>query len=116
MALMGVETLVLGLMLVTAYQSVPEQTDDSPFITSIGHHVNPFGCAVSQDMLASGQVKYGDYLCIEGIGCKVVNDTTAPRHSRLVDIWVSSYAEEKALPPRMRKVVRIRGTNGKQTH
>ncbi len=106
---MLIETLVLGQLMVTAYRSVPEQTDDSPFITSIGHHTHPFGCAVSQDLLASGDVKYGDYLYIEGVGSCVVNDTTNERHAKLVDKWVSSYAEEKALKPSYRKVIRVRG-------
>jgi 3D (Asp-Asp-Asp) domain-containing protein len=106
---MLIETLVLGSMYVTAYRSVPEQTDDSPFITSIGHHTHPYGCAVSQDLLASGAVRYGDFLIIEGSGTCVVNDTTHERHSRLVDRWVSTYEEEKALKPSYRKVIRVRG-------
>jgi 3D (Asp-Asp-Asp) domain-containing protein len=106
---MLIETLVLGQMMVTAYRSVPQQTDSSPFHTSIGHHTHPYGCAVSQDMLASGEVKYGDFLSIEGVGTCVVNDTTAARHVRLVDKWVATYEEEKALKPSYRKVIRVRG-------
>lgn len=106
---MLIETLVLGQLMVTAYRSVPEQTDDSPFITSIGHRTHPFGCAVSQDLLASGKVKYGDFLHIEGVGSCVVNDTTHERHTNLVDKWVETYAQEKALKPAYRKVIRVRG-------
>lgn len=106
---MGIETIVLMGVMVTAYQSVPEQTDDSPFITSIGHRTHPFGCAVSQDFLASGEIKYGDYICIEGLKCCVVNDTTNARHTRLVDVWVPNLAGEKAIKPARRNVLRIRG-------
>ncbi len=107
---MVIETLVLGQLMVTAYRSVREQTDSTPFITSIGEHVSKFGCAASQDLLASGKVKYGDFLVIEGVGSCLVNDTTNSRHTRLIDKWVSTYEEEKALKPAYRKVTRIRGT------
>lgn len=106
---MLIETLVLGSMMVTAYRSVPEQTDASPFITSIGHHTHPYGCAASQDLLASGRVKYGDYLVIQGVGSCVVNDTTNARHTNLIDVWVESYEQEKALKPAFRQVTRVRG-------
>ena len=106
---MLIETLLLGPLMLTAYQSLPEQTDDSPFITSIGHRTHPYGIAVSQDLLKSGTVKYGDYLCVEDLGCYVVNDTMNLRHKNAADIWVANHAQEKAIPPKMRKVVRIRG-------
>jgi 3D (Asp-Asp-Asp) domain-containing protein len=109
---MVIETLVLGQLMLTAYRSVPQQTDDSPFITSIGHHTHPYGIAVSQDLLATGKVKYGDYLCVERLGCYVVNDTMNQRHTNSADIWVATYEQEKAIPPKLRKVVRIRGKNG----
>lgn len=106
---MGIETIVLTAVMVTAYQSVPEQTDDSPFITSIGHRTHPFGCAASQDMLANGKIKYGDYICIEGLKCCVVNDCLHERHTNHVDVWVASHAEEAAIKPAKRNVLRIRG-------
>jgi 3D (Asp-Asp-Asp) domain-containing protein len=109
---MVIETLVLGQLMLTAYRSVPQQTDDSPFITSIGHRTHPYGIAVSQDLLAAGKVKYGDYLCVERLGCYVVNDTMNQRHTNSADIWVATYEQEKAIPPKLRKVVRIRGKNG----
>jgi 3D (Asp-Asp-Asp) domain-containing protein len=105
---MGIETIVLTLF-VTAYRSVPEQTDDTPFITSIGEHVSKFGCAVSQDLLASGKVRYGDYICIEGLKCCLVNDTMALRNKNAVDVWVATKAEESAIKPGARQVLRIRG-------
>jgi 3D (Asp-Asp-Asp) domain-containing protein len=108
---MLLETLVLGMLQVTAYRSVPQQTDDSPFYTSIGHKTHPYGIAVSQDLLKSGKVKYGDYLCVDTQGCYVVNDTMNPRHINSVDIWVANYAAEKAIPPQRRQVVRVRGKN-----
>lgn len=43
--------LLLGQMTITSYRSIPKQTDSSPHYTSIGEHVHPHGCAVSQDLL-----------------------------------------------------------------
>jgi 3D (Asp-Asp-Asp) domain-containing protein len=105
---MGIETVVLVLY-VTAYRSVPDQTDDTPFITSIGEHVSKFGCAVSQDLLASGQVKYGDYLCIDGQKCCLVNDTMNIRNMNAADIWVATKEEERAVRPGRRHAMRVRG-------
>jgi len=86
-------------MQITSYRSVPEQTDDSPFYTSIGEHVHPHGVAVSRDLLKrwGGPLNYGDQLYIEGFGFKVVNDTMNARYKRSVDIWVGSYDEEKRI-------------------
>lgn len=108
---MLLETLVLGMLQVTAYRSVPAQTDASPFHTSIGHRTHPFGAAVSQDLLKSGKVKYGDYICVDTLGCYVANDTMNARHTNSVDIWVPTYSAEKAIPPQKRQVIRVRGKN-----
>lgn len=87
-------TNLLGQFQITAYRSVPEQTDSSPFHTSIGEHVCGDGIAVSQDLIASGRVKYGDWLYVEEIGFKRVNDVMNKRHINRLDIWVPSWLEE----------------------
>lgn len=107
--LMMIVTLV-GNMTVTSYRSVPEQTDDSPYITSIGQRTHPHGVAVSQDLLKNGALKYGDFIVVEGYGIKVVNDTMHPRHKNHVDIWVETYNQEKAVGVKKLKIYRIRGT------
>lgn len=87
--------VLLSTCTVTSYRSVPSQTDDSPYYTSIGEHVNPNGVAVSQDLLKSKKVHYGDVLYIEGVGFKHVNDCMAARHRNAVDVWVETYDQEK---------------------
>jgi len=87
--------LLLGNFTVTSYRSVKNQTDMSPYVTSIGEHVTKFGCAASQDLLKDGIVKYGDVVYIENIGFKIVNDTMHKRIKRQFDIWVGTLAEEK---------------------
>ena len=90
-------TLSLVLLTLTSYRSVPEQTDNSPFYTSIGHRVSQQGAAISTDLLASGTVCYGDVLLIPGIGARVANDVMNPRHKKHIDIWVATEAEEAAI-------------------
>lgn len=94
---------------VTAYRSVPNQTDSSPFHTSTSEHVSPYGVAVSQDLiclacrrlhrrckeLEGERLHYGDLLYIEEIGWKFVNDLMNERHKNSVDIWVKTREEEK---------------------
>lgn len=89
--------VVLSTVTLTSYRSVPNQTDSSPFITSIGHHVHAYGAAVSQDLLASGEICYGDVVLIPGHGLRVINDTMNKRHKRWIDLWVATYAEEKSV-------------------
>lgn len=81
----------------TSYRSVPEQTDSSPYYTSIGERVHPHGVAVSQDLLKrrGGPINYGDILYIEDIGFKVVNDCMNARHKNHIDVWVSTLKKEQ---------------------
>lgn len=88
-------SLFLGNLTITSYRSVPNQTDNSPYITSIGERVCKDGVAVSQDLLKSKRIKYGDWLYIEGVGLKRVNDTMNIRFKNHIDVWVGSYEEEK---------------------
>lgn len=105
---------------VTSYQSIPAQTDSTPFQTSTGQRVHPHGVAISRDLLCGAckklhkrcqhpeyedKVHYGDWLLIEGIGLKNVNDCLAPativsrtksyRIEKQLDVWVSSLEEEQ---------------------
>lgn len=100
-------TVFLGLMPVTSYQPVASQTDSSPTWTSIGDRTTKFGVAVSQDLLKSGRVRYGDVLYIEGVGMRVVNDCMNARHKNRIDILVFTYAEEKRMGTRTLRVWRL---------
>lgn len=92
---------------VTSYRSTPSQTDSTPLHTSIGHHVHPYGCAVSQDLLKD-KIAYGDVLFIPGFGLRVVNDTMNVRHKNSVDLWVATKAEEKAVGVRKLTIIVIK--------
>lgn len=108
MEIIKVAVVCLGLLKVTSYQPVAQQTDPSPTWTSIGDRTTKFGCAVSQDLLKSGAVKYGDILYIEGFGYRVVNDCMNERMKNSVDLLVFTYQEEKRVGVRFLKVYKIK--------
>ncbi len=85
------EIKVPSRVIVTAYSSTPEQTDDTPFITAAGTSVRegiiaanflPFGTKVKLPDL------YGDKVF-------VVEDRMHPRKVYQVDIWFPTYSEAK---------------------
>jgi len=97
---------------VTSYRSVPEQTDDSPFITAYGDHVFAGGCAMSRDVLGQS-VHYRDFIYVEVLDkpelsrfC-YVNDTMNKRIKHGVDFWVATKAEERAVNVRKGRVYRL---------
>ena len=105
--------VTLGTMTVTAYQPIPAQTKPECVnryhcTTSIDDGITMYGCAVSQDMLRSGIVKYGDVLSIPGVGLRVVNDTMNARHKRSVDVLVFSYEEERNVGIHQLPIKRVR--------
>lgn len=101
-------SVFLGNLAITGYRSVPEQTDGSPFITSIGERVCKDGVAVSQDLLKNKTVKYGDWLYIQGVGLKRVNDTMHERHKNHIDVWLPTLEAEKKFHQRFKgKRVRV---------
>lgn len=100
--------ILIGTLNVTSYRSVPEQTDSSPYITSIGDRVGTHGVAVSQDLLKNGTVKYGDWLYLDGIGFRKVNDCMNIRHKNRVDVWLPTYEKEKEFDKKFKgKKIRV---------
>lgn len=98
---MILEAILIGTMTITSYRAVPEQTKPTctgrhNCETSIGENVSELGVAVSQDLLASGKVRYRDVLFIPSVGARVVNDCTHPRLRNHVDVFVYSKSAERA--------------------
>ncbi len=109
--------ILIGNLQVTAYRSVPSQTDASPYYTSTNELVSPDGVAISQDLICLACKKlhkrckhpenptalhYGDWIYIDKVGYKRVNDLMAKRHKMRVDVWVRNYKEEKAFDRQFR--------------
>lgn len=112
-----VSLILLGALTVTSYRPVTSQTDSSPTYTSIGDRTTKFGVAVSQDLLKSGAVHYGDTLYIPGFGLRVVNDCMNARITKSIDLLVLTRKEERRIGTRhlLIYVVKIReNRNGKR--
>lgn len=77
-------------MMVTAYSSTPDQTDDSPFITASGKHVE-------DGIVAINGLKFGTKVKIPALfGDKIftVEDRMHSRKGTLhADVWMESRAE-----------------------
>jgi 3D (Asp-Asp-Asp) domain-containing protein len=106
---MIVKLILIGTLTATSYRPVPAQTkkecvNRDKCRTSIDENVSELGVAVSQDLLASGQVHYRDVLFIDGIGYRIVNDCLNARIHNAIDIFVYTRAEEKAFGVRHLKV------------
>jgi 3D (Asp-Asp-Asp) domain-containing protein len=91
-SLLGAEQIVNTMnVVVTAYSSTPEQTDDTPFITASGKYVR-------DGIVATNLLPLGTKIKIPGIyGDRVfvVEDRMHPRKSQHVDIWFPTYTEAK---------------------
>lgn len=115
---------IIGSLTTTAYRSVPQQTDDSPYFTSTGEHVAPGGVAVSRDLLCGAcrklhrrcqhpeyakKLHYGDWLYSKEVGFVKINDVMGAfskqriknRIVRIpinnhIDVWVPRLVDEKA--------------------
>jgi 3D (Asp-Asp-Asp) domain-containing protein len=89
---------------VTAYNSLPNQTDSTPFRTSTGERVGNGVVAFSQNLIR----KYGYGATVKinyferSRGCNpallkrkffVVKDTTNPRFVNRMDIWFAKYRD-----------------------
>jgi len=84
-ALPGTVTTTLT-MRITAYASVPDETDDTPFITANGTHVR-------DGIVASNLLPLGTEIMIPSLfGTKVfvVEDRMAPKFKKSIDIWMPS--------------------------
>ena len=87
---------------VTTYNPTRAQTDSTPNITADGTRINPRKAtqyryvALSRDLLSrwGGPFEYGDYIVIEGTGCRdgiyQVRDTMNPRWTNRVDILTTN--------------------------
>lgn len=111
------KALLLGVLTVTSYRPVPEQTKPECTSrehcrTSIDDNVNMFGVAVSQDLLKSGKVNYGDVLYVPGYGYRIVDDAMGPRAKRQIDLLVFTKAQEKAVGVRHKAVYVIQTLEG----
>lgn len=86
----------------SAYNSIPNQTDSTPFITATGTRTRPGVVAVSRDLLARWALPYGSRVQVvsaRGCGLNIqgrifrVEDTMARHKVRSLDIWMSTRSQ-----------------------
>lgn len=90
------KAIALGLVTLTAYRPVPEQTKPEctgrfHCTTATDDGITRYGVAVSQDFLRSGELHYGDVLWLPGFGYRVVNDCMGSTVSRKVPVIQGGY-------------------------
>jgi 3D (Asp-Asp-Asp) domain-containing protein len=88
---------------ITAYTSVPEETDDTPFITANGTYVH-------DGIVATNLLPFGTEVMIPSLfGSKVfiVEDRMAPNFKKTIDIWMPSVGKAIYFGVRTAKVVII---------
>lgn len=78
-------------VVVTAYSSTPEQTDDTPFITAAGTYVRE-GIVAANFLPMGTKIKLPD---LYGDRVFVVEDRMHPRKNYMVDIWFPDYRQAK---------------------
>jgi len=89
----------VALVTVTAYNSVPEQTDSDPNIAASMRRVRPGTIAVSRDLFDKGWV-FGRKVRIEGLGIFEINDLMAVRHDKSIDIFIGNNQQCQAFGKR----------------
>lgn len=100
----------------TAYNSAPNQTDSSPYVTATGTRVRSGVVALSRDLLA--RFPYGTRITIEDLSGRygsvlrgrvfVVEDTMHPRIGNTVDVWMGSRSEAMAWGTRNIRITAVR--------
>jgi 3D (Asp-Asp-Asp) domain-containing protein len=103
---------LIGVLTVTSYRPTPSQTrpechDRWDCDTAEGDGVTRHGIAVSRDVARENKIGFGDVLCVETLGCRVVNDTMGPKAKKAVDLMVFTRHEEKRIGTRHLKVYKL---------
>jgi 3D (Asp-Asp-Asp) domain-containing protein len=78
-------------VVVTAYSSTPDQTDDTPFITASGSTVH-YGTLAANFLPFGTKVRFPDY---DKDKIYVVEDRMHPRFSKRADIWMETRGDAK---------------------
>ena len=85
-------TKVSRIVMATAYNAVPEQTDSTPEICAWGDRIKPGIIAISRDLERVGLTR-GKEVHIEGIGKRIVMDRMHPRKRNQIDLYMEDYED-----------------------
>lgn len=100
----------------TAYNSLPNQTDSTPFITATGTRTRPGVVALSRDLLRV--FPYGTRVTIEDLSGRynsalkgrvfIVEDTMAARKVGSIDIWMTTRSQALQFGARQVRITAVR--------
>ncbi|GHF57521.1 3D (Asp-Asp-Asp) domain-containing protein [Deinococcus metalli] len=106
----------VAIVRATAYNSVPGQTDSTPFITATGTRTRPGVVALSRDLLRT--FPYGTKIMIEDLSGRysaqlkgrvfIVEDTMAARKTGSLDIWMSTRGDAMRFGARQVRITAVR--------
>ena len=106
----------VAIVRATAYNSIPNQTDSTPFITATGTRTRPGVVALSRDLLR--QFPYGSRIMIEDLSGRysaqlkgrvfIVEDTMAARKTNSLDIWMTTRSEAMRFGARQVRITAVR--------
>ena len=85
---------------ITAYNAVEEQTDDTPCISASGLDI----CNTWKKVAASNEFSFGTKLLIDG-DIYYVEDRTHPRYQYRIDLLMPSYEEAKNWGKQIKEVI-----------
>ena len=79
-----------GIVIATAYNSLPEQTDATPWITASGTRCR-------EGVIAANFLPMGTKVKIEGFGNRIfiVEDRMNRRYKKRIDIWFRHYKDAR---------------------
>ena len=86
------KTKVTRVVRATAYNALPQQTDDTPDVCAWGDKIRPGIIAISRDLEKSGLTR-GKEVHIEGIGKVVVLDRMHYRKRNQIDLYMEKYED-----------------------
>ncbi len=81
------EVDILGYRVITAYNSLEQQTDDTPCISASGLNV----CETEKEICATNEFPFGTRLLIDGKIICEVQDRTNSRYSYRIDLLMDEY-------------------------
>lgn len=108
----------------TAYNAVPEQTDENPFETASGAYSNPevvaarsqdladklpFGTIIELDGPTTAQESCGYGVVAARIGYRVIEDTMNAKFTKRIDVLLDTKAEYKTADQGMQNAAEVLG-------
>lgn len=97
---------------ITAYNSIPDQTDASPCITASGLDI----CKSRTRIIANNCLKFGTKVVIEGHVYDVQDRLNARYGCDRMDIWLESHEEAKKWGVQRKLIIILYGNDRDRTH